>query len=239
MKEHVEKQFYRIAITETYTKEVNIYAANSEDAQMHAEEMCSSGEIEIDYGSQFTGRSTLFCGLSRGSDLDLLECYRPTEAADFGNETFTSEPSARPESFYLGDTKILQTSDGFMCQLPDTDNYVPLRTDIQDIKAGDAFILSSDQSFRQGQILIAARDSHQNFDELDEPWIVYDTSENGWFEEDICTDPYTFYTHSNTMEQPQEQRMEKSSLSDQIRQAEARTTPTNAEKETHNIEQDR
>lgn len=144
-----------------------------------------------------------------------------------------------PESFYLGNVKVMQTPDGFMCQPHDASEYVPLRTDIRDIKAGDAFMLSSEPPFRQGQILVAARDSHQNFDELDEPWIVYDTAENGWFEEDICTDPYIFYTHSNTMRQTPEQSGEKSSLSNQIRQAEARTTASNAEKKTHNIEQDR
>lgn len=126
-----------------------------------------------------------------------------------------------------------------MCQLPSTDNFVPLRTDIRDIKVGDAFMLSSERPFRQGQILIAARDSHKNFDEFDEPWIVYDISENGWFEEDICIDPYTAYVHSNSMEQTQEQSVEKFSLSDQIRQAEARTVTANTEKEPRNIHKDR
>lgn len=93
----------------------------------------------------------------------------------------------RPEAFYLGDTKVLQTPDGFMCQMPEAANYIPFRTDIRDIKAGDAFAVSSGR----GQVCIAVRDSHQNLDEPDEPWIVYDSQENGWFEEDICTAPYT------------------------------------------------
>ena len=93
----------------------------------------------------------------------------------------------RPEAFYLGDVKVLQTSDGFMCQLPGAANYVPLRTDIRDIREGDAFAVSSGR----GQVCVAARDSHQNLDEPDEPRIVYDSHENGWFEEDILTDPYT------------------------------------------------
>lgn len=93
----------------------------------------------------------------------------------------------RPEAFYLGDVKVLQTSDGFMCQLPGAANYVPFRTDIRDIKEGDAFSVSSGRD----QVCVAARDSHQNLDEPDEPRIVYDSWENGWFEEDIMVDPYT------------------------------------------------
>lgn len=93
----------------------------------------------------------------------------------------------RPKSFYLGHAHVLQTSDGFMCQLPGAANYVPFRTDIRDIKEGDAFAVSSGH----GQVCVAARDSHQNLDEPDEPRIVYDSHENGWFEEDILTDPYT------------------------------------------------
>lgn len=234
--EESKKQFYRVAITETYVREVNIYAEDSAAAEELADELCSEDKIAIDY-DHFAHRKAECQGISRTSDLDLLECYGATGIAVLGKEQYSV--SERPEFFYLGDTKVLQTKDGFMCRHPDADNYVPLRTDIRDIQAGDAFMLSSERPFRQGQILIAARDSHQNFDELNEPWVVYDTSENGWFEEDICTDPYTFFTHSNTIEQTQEQGVEKSSLSDQIRQAEARTAPTNAEKETHNIEQDR
>ena len=49
---------------------------------------------------------------------------------------------------------------------------------IQDIKAGDQFQVN-------GNIYTAANNSHQNFDEPDNPWIVYDTDGNGWFEEDI------------------------------------------------------
>lgn len=95
----------------------------------------------------------------------------------------------RPESFYLGATKVLQTPDGFMCQLSAADNYVPFRTDIRDIKAGDIFASSSLRDY--DYLHTAIRDSHQNLDEPDEPWIVYDGWENGWFEEDIMVDPYT------------------------------------------------
>lgn len=53
-----------------------------------------------------------------------------------------------------------------------------LRTKIQDIKKEDTFIVN-------GIMLKAQNDSHQNFDESDEPWIVYDMDGNSWFEEDI------------------------------------------------------
>lgn len=53
-----------------------------------------------------------------------------------------------------------------------------IKTDIRDIRKGDKFAVN-------GQIYTASADSHQNFDESDEPWIVYDTEDNGYFEEDI------------------------------------------------------
>ena len=46
----------------------------------------------------------------------------------------------RPESFYLGNVKVMNTPDGLMCQLPGSSDYTPLRTDISDIKEGDAFV---------------------------------------------------------------------------------------------------
>lgn len=53
-----------------------------------------------------------------------------------------------------------------------------LQKRIQDIKKGDMFKV-------KGLILQAQESSHQNFDEPDEPWIVYDMEGNSWFEEDI------------------------------------------------------
>lgn len=54
-----------------------------------------------------------------------------------------------------------------------------------------------------------------------------------------ASDIHTFYVHANVLEQSQERSGEKPSLSAQICQAEARATPTNAEKETHNFGQER
>lgn len=53
-----------------------------------------------------------------------------------------------------------------------------IKTKIQDIKKGDKFKVG-------GVIYTAGEDAHQNFDEHDEPWIIYDTNNNSWFEEDI------------------------------------------------------
>ena len=49
---------------------------------------------------------------------------------------------------------------------------------ISEIKAGDTFFIGKDKH-------TAKYDAHQNFDEPDEPWIVYDENDDGWFEEDV------------------------------------------------------
>ena len=53
-----------------------------------------------------------------------------------------------------------------------------VKTKIQDIKAGDSFMVN-------GVKFTAKYDARQNFDEPDEPWIVYDTDDCSWFEDDI------------------------------------------------------
>ena len=55
-----------------------------------------------------------------------------------------------------------------------------VRTRISEIEEGDTF-------FVNGYKHIADNSAHQNFDEPDEPWIVYDEDDNSWFEEDIDT----------------------------------------------------
>ena len=70
-------------------------------------------------------------------------------------------------------------------------DYVPLRTDIRDIKEGDAFVAGPINARSRSRLCIASYDAHQNLDEPDEPWIVHDDKLNSWFEEDICTDLYT------------------------------------------------
>lgn len=97
----------------------------------------------------------------------------------------------RPKSFYLGHAHVLQTPDGFMCQPDGKGKYTPLRTDIRDIKKGDAFVAGPINAWSRSSLCIATYDALQNLDEPDEPWIVHDDKLNSWFEEDICTDLYT------------------------------------------------
>lgn len=96
----------------------------------------------------------------------------------------------RPKSFYLGHAHVLQTPDGFMCQPDGKGKYTPLRTDIRDIKEGDAFVAGPINAWSRSSLCIATYDALQNLDESDEPWIVHDDKLNSWFEEDICKDPY-------------------------------------------------
>lgn len=55
----------------------------------------------------------------------------------------------------------------------------PLRSQIQEIGEGDAFIAAD------GAIHCATEDAHQNLDEPDKPWVVYDEYGGSWFAEDI------------------------------------------------------
>lgn len=85
-----EKQFYRVAITETYVREVNIYAEDSAAAEELADELCSEDKIAIDY-DHFAHRKAECQGISRTSDLELLECYGATGIAALGKGDRDSE----------------------------------------------------------------------------------------------------------------------------------------------------
>jgi len=76
-------------------------------------------------------------------------------------------------------TEIFRTASGdLMCRFDDEVKARPLRSHIQDIQPGDGFIV--------GALVRTASDAaHKNMDERDEPWIIYDDSGEGWFEEDI------------------------------------------------------
>lgn len=70
----IESRFYRIIITETYSKEVEIYAKDSDDAEEIAHELCS--EDKIDFGPEdFDVRETECRGVSRKADIQLHPCY--------------------------------------------------------------------------------------------------------------------------------------------------------------------
>lgn len=84
----------------------------------------------------------------------------------------------------LDDAKIIREMTNLFCQFPGEEEKPPLRSRIQDIKKGDAFLVPS--SFNTFLVRQAAYDAHQNLDEKDEPWIVYDIADDCWFEEDIA-----------------------------------------------------
>ena len=95
--------------------------------------------------------------------------------------SFTHDVKLEGTSVFVHNVKISLAEDGsLLCQFPDETFARPLKSRIQDIKQGDAFFIEYD-----GVIHIANSDSHQNFDEADTPWFVYDSNEASWFEEDI------------------------------------------------------
>lgn len=65
---------FRIVITETYVKEVEIYASDSVEAEQKAHDLCSAGKINLDFDN-FVDRNTECRGLSRENDLKLHEVF--------------------------------------------------------------------------------------------------------------------------------------------------------------------
>ena len=65
---------YRIAITETYVREVEVLAQDELSAQEIAEELCNEGTIDLNY-DHFVSRSTESRGPARAIDLQLHEVY--------------------------------------------------------------------------------------------------------------------------------------------------------------------
>lgn len=209
----------------------------------------------------------------------------------------------RPESFYLGATKVLQTPDGFMCQLSAADNkeIASLTTELKDTsehrhevmkfvtRCDEVELVHVTTEDRLGSILETgirpsaygdmavvgddgagvyavrndARLIHKVLDDVVDTETlghvyavkfrykgryvecvdsVEHSSQGGYILIPKAACPHGIPAKDiigYTRLTPQEQSVEKASLGDQIRQAEARTTPINAEKETHNIEQDR
>lgn len=77
------------------------------------------------------------------------------------------------------DVRVFTENGQLMCQFDGEDEKRFIRSKIQDIKDGDAFFIGTGLHFADG-------DAHINRDEPDEPWIVYDTAGDSWFQEDIC-----------------------------------------------------
>lgn len=65
---------YRIVITETYVKEVEIYAEDSFSAEQMAEDLCSNDDIELDHDN-FADRSIECRGVARPMDLELHQVF--------------------------------------------------------------------------------------------------------------------------------------------------------------------
>lgn len=156
---------YRIAITETYKKEVVIYAEDELSAEQLAADLCSKDTITFD-ADNFHDRSTECLGIARSSDLSIYEVY--------GQE----KPAQQAEAILFDDISVFYQANQLMCRFPEETHDRFLRSRIQDIGEGDAFLVGN-------EIYLAEWDAHQNLDEPDEPWIVYDDSGNPWFEEDI------------------------------------------------------
>lgn len=95
----------------------------------------------------------------------------------YGNDSDFITPKDRVEN-----ARAFYINGALMCQIDGEEQVRPLRSRIQDIKEGDAFIIECEHP----SVYIAKYDAHQNFDESDEPWIVYDENDDGWFEEDIA-----------------------------------------------------
>lgn len=75
---------------------------------------------------------------------------------------------------------FLADDGGLMCLLPDEDEPRALRENIQDVEPGDAFLFGGG-----GSIRTASEAAHQNFDEPDNPWILYGDDGEVYFEDDI------------------------------------------------------
>lgn len=65
---------YRIALTESFVKEVEIYAADERAAQKIAEDLWSNGKINL-YYDNFADRSIVSRGRARAIDLELHDVY--------------------------------------------------------------------------------------------------------------------------------------------------------------------
>ena len=92
-------------------------------------------------------------------------------------------PATEPNRIYeieaTNGARIFMEAGQLMAQFPDEDEKRHLRSHIQDILDGDAFIVGTGVHHADG-------DAHQNMDEPDEPWIVYDVGGDSWFIGDIA-----------------------------------------------------
>lgn len=74
--------------------------------------------------------------------------------------------------------QIFSEKGTLMCQSDGEEQTRLIRSRIQDIRDGDAFFIGTGLHYADGA-------AHQNLDEPDNPWVVFDVGGDGWFEEDI------------------------------------------------------
>lgn len=95
---------YRILVTETYKREVEVYAANAGDAQQFAEALCDDSVIDLNV-EDFDYRSIVCLGRSRPNDLALHDAYnlctdkelpQPTLNARISDAAAKAAENARP-----------------------------------------------------------------------------------------------------------------------------------------------
>ena len=93
---------------------------------------------------------------------------------------FDPEDRVNPphECYDLNGTRIFKEGSELKCRFHDEDHDRYLRNRIQDIRDGDCFIVGSTIHTADGY-------AHQNIDEPDCPWIVFDVNGDGWFENDV------------------------------------------------------
>ena len=181
---------YRIAITETYVKEVEIYAPDEYTAMQHAEDLCAEGIINLDYDN-FIDRNTECRGISRDSDLQLHEVFEAEEGVKAQRilEYMIYPTFLAGNAVYIDDDiKITMGDDGQLyCRFKGENTARPLRDNIAEIKEGDAFFC-----YEHGLICITYDNAcHDETDEHE--WIVYGDDGEVYYEEDIGKDIYKLY----------------------------------------------
>ena len=102
----------------------------------------------------------------------------------------------------------------------DDSDVVQICRTISALDPGDAFFVSYEDG--NVSLCITPDGSHQNFDEKDDPWIVYDEEENCWFEEDINCEVPDMLERFITGIQEKQYGKEKPTLQDKIQDAAGR-----------------
>lgn len=91
------------------------------------------------------------------------------------------DPMSLQEVTVFNDVRIFSENGSLKCHFGPVGEALvmhDLQSKIQDIKKGDAFIVGT-------SVYCASGDAHQNLDEPDSPWIIYDEQGDSWFEKDI------------------------------------------------------